>query len=141
MGNPRQANGHTKPATSGTTEVDSQRQPISDLSIRVAAAARLAWESNGESVEVKVTPVNGHARMAYVVANGARHTEFVVEEDDADVWSFLQDEEPHESWRLRALVRLPLLGVAHEKLRTHGYELQGWWAREGCIQFGGIETA
>lgn len=67
--------------------------------------------------------------------------EFVVEEDDADVWNFLTEEELPGSWNLRALVQLQFLGLAHEKLRRHGYELQGWWAGEDCIKFGGIEIA
>jgi len=79
--------------------------------------------------------------MASLAAQNARRVEFVVEDDDPDVWDLLVELSPGAPWQPCALVRLPLLGVAHERLRSCGYELQGWWAREGEIQFGSIEIA
>lgn len=120
---------------------DATRKPVSDLSERVVQAARLAWEAHGQVVTTRVSPVNGHACMASVIAEGARRLEFVVDTDDPDIWNALADVEPLESWQFCALVRLPLLGTAHEKLRRHGFELQGWWAQEERIEFGSVEIA
>lgn len=121
--------------------VESLRQPISLAAQDVVAAARAAWVVCGEEVEVETVHVNGHACMASVAAKSARRIEFVVEDDDPDVWDLLMGLSPQESWQLCALVRLPLLGVAHERLRKGGYELQGWWPGEGRVQFGSIEKA
>lgn len=121
--------------------VEITRRDLSELSERVVAAAQTAWAMHDEVVQVMTTPVNGHAQMASLVAQGARRLEFVVEDDDPDVWDVLANVTPEDSWQLCALVRLPLMGLAHEHLRTSGYELQGWWAGETQIQFSSIEIA
>lgn len=108
---------------------------------QVVAAARRAWEVNGEPLEVHSTPVNGHAHMTSMAAGKARRIEFVVERDDPDAWDVLAGVEAADSWQLRALVPLRLLGKAHERLRGHGYELQGWWVTDDRVAFGNVEIA
>jgi len=114
---------------------------VPTLSGRVVAAALRAWETIGEPVQVSSTPINGHAQMASIAAEGARRLEFVVDADDPDVWDVLIGMEAVEAWRLCALVPLPLLGVAHERLRRNDYELQGWWVRGDEVFFGSVEIA
>jgi hypothetical protein len=117
-----------------------QRQPVTELSERVLAAAKLAWEVHGETVSVRTVPINGHGVMPSIVAENARRLEFVIEADDADAWQALT-EVSVDSWELRALVPLTLLGVAHQKLRPFGYELQGWWTQAESVHFGSVEIA
>lgn len=108
---------------------------------RVAVAAQHAWEVHGECLEVRSTPVNGHAHLTSIAAARARRIEFVVEGDDPDAWDVLAGMEAPESWQLCALVPLALLGQAHERLRDHGYELQGWWVSGDKVAFGNVEIA
>lgn len=112
--------------------------PVAD---RVVAAARRAWEAHGEPLEVGRRPVNGHAHMTSLAARHARRVEFVVECDDSDAWDVLAGVKAADSWQLCALVPLGLLGKAHERLRGHGYELQGWWVTDDEIAFGNPEIA
>lgn len=121
----------------------SAARTIDELTVsgRVVAAARRAWETSGDLVQVASTPINGHAHMASIAAEHARRLEFVVDADDPDVWDVLTGMEPAEAWSLCALVPLPLLGVAHERLRRNDYELQGWWVLGDQVCFGGVEIA
>lgn len=108
---------------------------------RVAAAARRAWELSGETVEVMITPVNGHARMASLAALHSRRVEYVVESDDPDVWDLLRSATVAREWQLSALVPLALVGRAHENLGATGFDIQGWWIYENEVSFSGVEIA
>lgn len=111
------------------------------LSDRVLDAARWAWETHGEQPSMQTTPVNGHAQMRSLAANHARRVEFVVADDDIDVWQILAQMEPVQAWQLCALVPLSMLGVAHERLGGCGFELQGWWLDGERVAFGNTEIA
>lgn len=116
----------------------SRHDPLGE---QVAAAAQHAWEVHGERLDVRSTPVNGHAHMTSLAAVHARRVEFVVEHDDPHAWDVLAGVKAADSWQLCALVPLGLLGKAHERLREHGYELQGWWVTDGEVAFGNVEIA
>lgn len=79
--------------------------------------------------------------MTSLAAGHARRVEFVVAEDDPDAWDVLAGIRAADSWQLCALVPLGLLGVAHERLRGHRYELQGWWVTDDTVAFGNVEIA
>ena len=108
---------------------------------RVVDSAAKAWECYGDEVNQQEAAINGHGVMPYLVAHRARRIEYVVTEDDPDVWEMLSSRKPAQSWQLCALVPLRLLGVAHDKLQEHDYELQAWWIRGGGVAFGRVETA
>lgn len=116
--------------------------PVSDTSgARALEAAQWAWEVHGEPLEVRSTPINGHAHIASLAAMNAKRVEFVVQEDDPDVWEALTHVNSTDAWQLCALVPLSLLGVAHDRLRGHRFELQGWWHDGDRVAFSNPEIA
>lgn len=124
------------------TAVAESRSALRDaLGGKVLSAARLAWQAHGEPLEEATTKMNEGLCLAGLTAARSRRVEFVVEEDDTAVWDALVELEPVGQWTLCALVPLSLLGVAHERLRGHGYDLQAWWLRDGKVMFGSVEIA
>lgn len=111
------------------------------VSDRVVAQAQRAWLHHGERPEVQTTPINGHAEMASLAALASRRVEFVVESDDPDVWDTLEGIEADTQWQKCALVPLNLLGLAHDRLRDHGFQLQGWWLSDDQVCFSSPEIA
>lgn len=106
------------------------------------ATARRAWEWHGfECSVVETTDSPGIAGVLAVP--GHRYSEVVVEQADDLVWEALAEwSERSGQWRMRAIVPLPALGVAHEVLRDHDCELQGYWFDEvGRAVFGSVERA
>ncbi len=123
------------------TPVQTSDQVLEQVSERVVAAAKRAWEVHGERVALRETPVNGHARLTSLAAPTSRRVEYVVECDDPDVWDVLAAVEVADEWQLCALVPLALMGTAHERLCDHGFKLQGWWLQGDHVAFGGVEIA
>ena len=106
----------------------------------VVKTARRAWEIHGKRVGLEETPINGGpARLTSLVIRDSRRIEYIVESDDPDVWDLLATNAGE--WQRCALVRLDLIGTAHERLCDHGFELQGWWFQKGQVAFGGVEVA
>lgn len=108
---------------------------------RVVAQAQRAWLHHGESPEIQMTAVSGHAQMASLAALVSRRVEFVVESDDPDIWDTLEGIDADTQWQKCALVPLNLLGLAHDRLRDHGFQLQGWWMSDGQVCFSSPEIA
>lgn len=108
---------------------------------QVFAQARRAWLHHGEQPQVQTTPINGHAEMRSLAALESGRLEYVVDSDDPDIWDALAEVEAGEQWQKCALVPLSLLGTAHERLRNHGFELQGWWMADERVWFGSPEIA
>lgn len=113
---------------------------VSDTT-EVLNAARKAWSLSHERVRIETTPINGHTQISSIVATKARRIEFVVGEDDPDIWDTLASYRAFEAWQLCALVPIHLLGIAHERLRVSDFQLQGWWSSDDRIHFGNLEIA
>lgn len=108
---------------------------------KALAAARWAWEAHGEPFELRSTAISEHTMLASLAAMNAKRVEFVVEEDDPEVWETLTRVDSTGAWQLCALVPQSLLGVAHDRLRGHFFELQGWWLDGENVAFGNPEIA
>lgn len=112
-----------------------------DRASQVVLAAARAWALHGDLPEISRSAVGQCANLASLAATRARRVEYVVEFDHTPVWKTLAALTFAESWQPCALVPLALLGVAHDQLREHGYELQPWWPDDGEIAFGSVEIA
>lgn len=107
----------------------------------VLAQAQRAWMHHGEQAEVKVLPISGRAPIRSLTTLVSKRVEFVVEADHPEVWDTLAGIEPDPQWQKCALVPLNLLGMAHERLRSHEFQLQGWWLTDGRVHFSSPEIA
>lgn len=112
------------------------------LSQQVLDAAVEAWSFHGEACHIEDMGDVAPGLFAALAPVGSRRIEFVLNHAvDDHGWETLFRWPRSESWRLRALVPLALLGQAHEHLREGDFELQGWWVDEGRIAFGSVEIA
>lgn len=109
--------------------------------MRVIAEAKRAWQIQGETVSVSVTPINGQGHLTSLATSRSRRVEYIVETDDPDVWETLAAVPSEDRWQLCALVPLSRMGTAHERLCDRGFEIQAWWVEGGRVAFGGVEIA
>ena len=108
----------------------------------VVDAARRAWELHDTrchfvSDEPKVDGILGAINLPE-----RNHIEVFIEEASDRVWRALGEWPRNENWLIRVVVPLPALGSAHEALRDHGCEVQGYWmSDDGAVVFGSVEIA
>ena len=109
----------------------------------VVQAAVRAWELSGHQCQLQVHVPGQTGPLETVSVPSVHRIEIVVDTAPTDnVWDALAELALNHVWELCALVPQNTLGKAHELLREHGFELQGWWLRDnGAIGFGAVEKA
>lgn len=107
----------------------------------VAESACAAWTVQGHRIREFKRRINDHISIDSLASLESKTLEFIVDADENDIWESLSASGRYESWKVCVLVPLPLLGVAHERLRQSGCELQGWWSEGNRVHFGSAEIA
>lgn len=108
----------------------------------VIEAARRAWEWQGVACHVR--PSSGEFAGVVGALNlpDRRQVEVFVADVNEEVWSAVDHWPISQGWVMRAVVPLPTIGQAHEALRDHGCEVQGYWVQDnGKVAFGSVEIA
>ena len=135
--------GVARPAsTDGALMQTGETSQGSPTSWTVVDAARRAWELHDTrchfvSDEPRVDGILGAINLPDL-----HHVEVFIEEASDQVWRALGEWPRSEDWLIRVVVPLPALGGAHEALRDHGCEVQGYWmSDDGGVVFGPVELA